>query len=64
MNEEHKSVVGLEEHLDEFSSLVRVILDDYVTSYYDIHDMASTLKQIISTEADIRNCLFKKGYKR
>lgn len=59
--EQKKRMEDLEDGFDEFSSMVRVLFSSYTRSEFEINNIASTLKQIISTEAEIMTCLYKEG---
>ena len=59
--EQKKRMEDLEDGFDEFSSMVRVLFSSYTRSEYELNDLASALRQIISTEADIMACLYREG---
>ena len=61
--EQKKRMEDLEDGFDEFTSMVRVLFSSYTRSEYELNCLASTLKQIISTEVDIMACLYKEGKK-
>ena len=63
IDEQEKRIDRLHERFDEFSSLVRVILVEYVRYYNDINYMATILKHIISVEADKKECIYKEENK-